>query len=252
MGPHKRAPKPQSRAGKPCVPSEIVRLEEIQTPIRARLNRRDFSGPPVSAPTTTGSPNSVAATPSILAINTSIGRSSICGLARSSKPKRAFRIGWPTFSTARCPGFLETERALSPKQPRARPLRFRLEDWIDDHVFGFAKKEGWFCAITYYAVRDHALSASRSVLVGVHREVEEVNTSVAMSMPSVSASHGLPSQLIGPLVPALHPDELVVDGADDLAGHLVGLVAGEPGHQRRAARRVHRVRTRPRRCRPAR
>ena len=35
-----------------------------------------------------------------------------------------------------------------------RPLHLRLEDWIDEHVFGFAKKEGWFNAITYYAVRD--------------------------------------------------------------------------------------------------
>ena len=37
---------------------------------------------------------------------------------------------------------------------KARPLAIRLEDWIDEHVFGFAKQEGWFAAITYYAVRD--------------------------------------------------------------------------------------------------
>jgi len=55
---------------------------------------------------------------------------------------------------ARCPGFLESERALTPKAAKARPVYFRLEDWVDEHVFDFAKKEGWFNAITYYAIRD--------------------------------------------------------------------------------------------------
>ena len=54
----------------------------------------------------------------------------------------------------RCPGFLGAEKALSPKALKARPLALRLEDWIDDHVFGFAKQEGWFSAITYYAIRE--------------------------------------------------------------------------------------------------
>jgi len=55
---------------------------------------------------------------------------------------------------ARVPGFIETERALTPKAAKTRPLHFRLEDWIDDHMFGFAKQEGSFFAITYYAIRD--------------------------------------------------------------------------------------------------
>ena len=55
---------------------------------------------------------------------------------------------------SRCPGFLETTKALSPTAIKTRPLAIRLEDWIDDHVFGFAKQEGWFNAITYYAMRD--------------------------------------------------------------------------------------------------
>ena len=55
---------------------------------------------------------------------------------------------------SRCPGFVETTKALSPTAIKTRPLAIRLEDWIDDHVFGFAKQEGWFAAITYYAVRD--------------------------------------------------------------------------------------------------
>ena len=55
---------------------------------------------------------------------------------------------------ARVPGFIETERALTPKAAKARPLHFRLEDWIDEHIFAFAKQEGSFFAITYYAIRD--------------------------------------------------------------------------------------------------
>jgi hypothetical protein len=55
---------------------------------------------------------------------------------------------------ARVPGFIETERALTPKAAKTRPLHFRLEDWIDEHFFAFAKQEGSFFAITYYAIRD--------------------------------------------------------------------------------------------------
>ena len=55
---------------------------------------------------------------------------------------------------SRCPGFLETEKALTPKAVKTRPVALRLEDWIDEHVFDFATKEGWFSAITYYAVRE--------------------------------------------------------------------------------------------------
>ena len=54
----------------------------------------------------------------------------------------------------RVPGFLESQEQLTPKAAKGRPLPLRLEDWIDDHVFGFAKQEGWFNAITYYAIRD--------------------------------------------------------------------------------------------------
>ena len=55
---------------------------------------------------------------------------------------------------SRVPGFLETEKALTPKATKTRPLALRLEDWIDDHIFGFAKEEGSFFASTYYAIRD--------------------------------------------------------------------------------------------------
>jgi hypothetical protein len=52
----------------------------------------------------------------------------------------------------RAPGFLESENQLTPKAAKGRPLPLRLEDWIDDHIFGFAKQEGWFNAIAFYAV----------------------------------------------------------------------------------------------------
>jgi hypothetical protein len=54
----------------------------------------------------------------------------------------------------RCPGFLEMDRALTSKAARRRPIALRLEDWIEDHMFDCAKREGWFFAVTYYAVRD--------------------------------------------------------------------------------------------------
>jgi len=54
----------------------------------------------------------------------------------------------------RCPGFLESDKASIPKAANTRPLALRLEDWIDENIFGFAKQEGWFNAITYYAMRD--------------------------------------------------------------------------------------------------
>ena len=54
----------------------------------------------------------------------------------------------------RCPGFLEAEQRLTPKAAKDRLLYLRLEDWIDEHIFGFAKQEGWFNAITFYAIRE--------------------------------------------------------------------------------------------------
>jgi len=43
---------------------------------------------------------------------------------------------------------------LTAKAAKTKPLHLRLEDWIDEHFFGFAQKKGWFNAITYYAIRD--------------------------------------------------------------------------------------------------
>ncbi len=51
----------------------------------------------------------------------------------------------------RCPGFFE---AGSGQTATTRPLALRLEDWIDERVFGCARLEGWFDAVAFYAVRD--------------------------------------------------------------------------------------------------
>jgi len=59
-----------------------------------------------------------------------------------------------TIFNERVPGLLQSEKQLTPKAAKGRPLPLRLEDWIDDHVFGFAKQEGWFNAITFYAIRE--------------------------------------------------------------------------------------------------
>lgn len=53
----------------------------------------------------------------------------------------------------RCPGFLANQIQLTDRR-QTKPLPLRLEDWIDEHVFGFAQAENWFAALTYYALRD--------------------------------------------------------------------------------------------------
>ena len=59
-----------------------------------------------------------------------------------------------TILNERIPRFVESERQLTSRAAKSKPSFLRLEDWIDDHVFGFAKQEGWFNAITFYAVRE--------------------------------------------------------------------------------------------------
>ena len=35
----------------------------------------------------------------------------------------------------RCPGLLEREKSATAKSTKEKPLAFRLEDWIDEHIF---------------------------------------------------------------------------------------------------------------------
>ena len=90
----------------------------------------------------------------MLAISTSTGRSSSYGSAQSWKSKNEIPNWLVEILNTSCPGFLENEKRLMSKGAKNRPLPLRLEDWIDNHVFAFARQEGWFNAITYYAMRD--------------------------------------------------------------------------------------------------
>ena len=49
-----------------------------------------------------------------------------------------------------CPGFIENEALLN--EPRL--LGFRFHEWIHNHIFDFARREGWLDALTFYGVRD--------------------------------------------------------------------------------------------------
>lgn len=50
----------------------------------------------------------------------------------------------------RCPGF--TEEADRSDKPKL--LGFQLLPWVHNHVFGFAKQEGWLDALVFYGFRD--------------------------------------------------------------------------------------------------
>jgi hypothetical protein len=53
----------------------------------------------------------------------------------------------------RCPGFLEADAAAHAAEPEEEPhFRFyRLLDWIGEHGFGQAQKEGWYEVVLYQA-----------------------------------------------------------------------------------------------------
>ena len=55
----------------------------------------------------------------------------------------------------RCPGFIEEQKRCKRNRPNTYSARsVRLLFWIQDHMFGRAKNEGWFDAIQFYAIRD--------------------------------------------------------------------------------------------------
>ena len=54
---------------------------------------------------------------------------------------------------ARCPGFIEDE--ASSQEPGL--LAFHLLEWVHNRRFGYAKRQGWLDALTFYGVR-HPLS----------------------------------------------------------------------------------------------
>jgi hypothetical protein len=61
----------------------------------------------------------------------------------------------------RCPGFLEQLSAEGARLEDATTVWRRLIAWVDDRMFGFAKTEGWFEAITLFA--RNSLYAERTV-----------------------------------------------------------------------------------------
>jgi hypothetical protein len=65
------------------------------------------------------------------------------------------------FVSDRCPGFLEQLRADGDCLEDATTVWRRLIAWVDDRIFGFAKAEGWFEAITLFA--RSSLQAERTV-----------------------------------------------------------------------------------------
>jgi len=57
----------------------------------------------------------------------------------------------------RCPGFGECKKEHCKASPKHGAVLWRrLSEWIDDNVFGHARREGWMRAVTFYAARDPA------------------------------------------------------------------------------------------------
>jgi hypothetical protein len=55
----------------------------------------------------------------------------------------------------RCPGFLTCKKPHRKKHSeKGLPLDLRLSQWIRENVFADARREGWFEAVTFYALRE--------------------------------------------------------------------------------------------------
>jgi hypothetical protein len=55
----------------------------------------------------------------------------------------------------RCPGFLQSERQSQRARTRqANLLPLHLLEWIHNHIFSDAERDGWLDALVYYTVRD--------------------------------------------------------------------------------------------------
>lgn len=55
----------------------------------------------------------------------------------------------------RCPGFLQSEKGDRKARPTgAGPLSLRLLEWIHNHIFSDAKREGWLDALIFHTVRE--------------------------------------------------------------------------------------------------
>jgi hypothetical protein len=55
----------------------------------------------------------------------------------------------------RCPGFLQPEEGHQKTRRReSGPLPLRLLEWIHNHIFSDAKREGWLDALIFHTVRE--------------------------------------------------------------------------------------------------
>ena len=73
----------------------------------------------------------------------------------------------------RCPGFLEQLAEHRNSQTAAREfLWLQLIEWIDSHIFDYAKAEGWQHALGYYATRDERLDRVRAYWLKCDEEWE--------------------------------------------------------------------------------
>lgn len=55
----------------------------------------------------------------------------------------------------RCPGFLQPEEEhRKTHRQESGPLPLRLLEWIHNHLFSDAKREGWLDALIFYTVRE--------------------------------------------------------------------------------------------------
>lgn len=55
----------------------------------------------------------------------------------------------------RCPGFLQPDEGhRKTRRKESATLALRLLEWIHNHIFSDAKREGWLDALTFHTVRD--------------------------------------------------------------------------------------------------
>jgi hypothetical protein len=65
-----------------------------------------------------------------------------------------FQRGFARFLTIAVRDLWKRKGGAAERPTSKRPLHLSLEDWIQDKVCGATKREGWFNAIAYYAIRD--------------------------------------------------------------------------------------------------
>jgi hypothetical protein len=125
--------------------------------------------------------------------------------------------------TARCPGFLEWEQHQRERKPASHSVWRCLVQWIAEHEFVAAKKEGWFEAVAYYGLE-------RIESIQAWSKWTRDNLATSATMPALPQSLALASAVDGLLesralllwTTALTPRNarLHALASAELAGHL--------------------------------